>query len=203
MNAGDEIEVGTIVCEGTSGIPLLMDGTTTANDSYCQVPGQAIKMPAKHFHRLRTTNKQLARYWIATCRLMRIFSDNLRAAIVYTAYERCARWLLLTHDRFGRNDILLTHEYLAMMLGSGVPGLRHRSPRCNALDLFNTLTGVLRFKIGPVSKRRPVNATQLPETNSPASFVCQATSKHRRRISSYTCPLCLKSGRYRVPHALD
>lgn len=124
MNAGDEIEVGTIGCEGTSGIPLLMDGTTTANDSYCQVPGQAIKMPAKHFHRLRTTNKQfsalLNRYLQAYVNFLGQLTGCNR---LHSVYERCARWLLLTHDRVGRNDILLTHEYLAMMLGSRRSGV--------------------------------------------------------------------------------
>jgi len=70
MKAGGEIEVGTIGREGTSGIPLLMDGTTTANDSYCQVPGRAIKMPAEHFHHLRTTDKHFSALRIATYRRM-------------------------------------------------------------------------------------------------------------------------------------
>jgi CRP-like cAMP-binding protein len=31
--------------------------------------------------------------------------------------ERCCRWLLMTHDRVEGNDIELTHEFLAAMLG--------------------------------------------------------------------------------------
>jgi CRP-like cAMP-binding protein len=31
--------------------------------------------------------------------------------------ERCARWLLLTHDRVGKNNFLLTQEFLGEMLG--------------------------------------------------------------------------------------
>lgn len=124
MKDGGEIEVGTIGREGTSGIPLILDGTTTANDSYCQVPGRAIKIPVEHFHHLRTTDKQfsalLNRYLQAYVNFLGQLTGCNR---LHSVYERCARWLLLSHDRVGRDEILLTHEYLAMMLGSRRSGV--------------------------------------------------------------------------------
>lgn len=124
MRDGGEIEVGTIGREGTSGIPLLMDGTTTANDSYCQVPGQAIKIPAERFRDLRTTDAQfsavLNRYLQAYVNFLGQLTGCNR---LHSVDERCARWLLLTHDRVGKDEILLTHEYLAMMLGSRRSGV--------------------------------------------------------------------------------
>lgn len=124
MEDGGEIEVGTVGREGTSGIPLLMDGNTTANDSYCQVPGRAIKMTGNRFRHLRTADKQfnavLNRYLQAYVNFLGQLTGCNR---LHSVYERCARWLLLTHDRVVRDDIALTHEYLAMMLGSRRSGV--------------------------------------------------------------------------------
>lgn len=124
MKDGGEIEVGTIGREGTSGIPLLMGGATTANDSYCQVPGRAIKMPADYFHHLRTTSRPfsalLDRYLQAYVNFLGQLAGCNR---LHSVYERCSRWLLLTHDRVDRDEIFLTHEYLAMMLGSRRSGV--------------------------------------------------------------------------------
>ena len=36
---------------------------------------------------------------------------------LHSADERCARWLLTTRDRTGRNEFPLTQEFLAAMLG--------------------------------------------------------------------------------------
>ena len=47
---------------------------------------------------------------------------------LHSVGQRCARWLLHTHDRVGANEFLLTQEFLAEMLGvrrasvSGVAG---------------------------------------------------------------------------------
>jgi hypothetical protein len=41
--------------------------------------------------------------------------------VLHSVEERCARWLLMTHDRVTGDDIRLTHEFLGMMLGARRP----------------------------------------------------------------------------------
>ena len=164
MKNGEAIEVGTIGREGTSGIPLLMGGTTTANDCYCQVPGRAVKMRAEHFHYLRTTNEQfselLNRYLQAYVNFLGQLTGCNR---LHSVYERCARWLLLTHDRVGRNEILLTHEYLAMMLGS------RRSGVTMALAMLQR-AGFIRYAHGCITL---VDRSGLEETTCECYAVAQ------------------------------
>lgn len=124
MKEGGIIEVGTVGREGCSAIPLLMGAGATANDCYCQVPGTAVKLDAKRFHELRVTDvsfrARLDRYLQGYVNFLGQLAGCNR---LHSVYERCSRWLLLTHDRVGRNNIALTHEYLAMMLGSRRSGV--------------------------------------------------------------------------------
>jgi CRP-like cAMP-binding protein len=123
MQDGNQIEVGTIGCEGTSGIPLLLGATTTANESYCQVPGRAIKINAKLFQSLRSNPRfcQLLDRYVQS--YVNMLGQLAACNRLHHVYERCARWLLMTQDRVGAMEIRLTHEYLAMMLGSRRSGV--------------------------------------------------------------------------------
>ncbi len=124
MKDGNQIEVGTIGREGVSAFPLLMGASSTANDCYCQVPGRAVKIDAKSFRELSASNSGLRqlldRYLQAYVNMLGQLAACNR---LHSVYERCSRWLLLTHDRVNSRDISLTHEYLAMMLGTGRSGV--------------------------------------------------------------------------------
>lgn len=124
MRDGTQIEVGTIGREGMSAFPLLMGATMTANFCYCQVRGRAIKIPADVFHELTATDlgfrQLLDRYLQAYVNMLGQLAACNR---LHSIYERCARWLLMTRDRVDGDDIPLTQEFLAMMLGTGRSGV--------------------------------------------------------------------------------
>ena len=124
MKNGGMIEIGTIGREGTSAVPLVMGSETSANESFCQVPGKAWKMPAETFRSLLETSRLfrefLNRYLQAYVNMLGQLAACNR---LHSVYERCARWLLMTGDRVGSNEFPLTHEFLAIMLGSRRSGV--------------------------------------------------------------------------------
>lgn len=123
MQDGSQIEVGTIGREGVSAIPLLLGATTTANEAYCQVPGLAIRIEVALFDRLKSNprfRQLLDRYVQAYVNMLGQLAACNR---LHNVYERCARWLLMTQDRVDSTKIELTHEYLAMMLGTQRSGV--------------------------------------------------------------------------------
>jgi CRP-like cAMP-binding protein len=124
MKDGGIIEIGTIGREGTSGVPLVMGSDTSANESFCQVPGRAWKMSADTFRGLVANNPLfrdfLNRYLQAYVNMLGQLAACNR---LHTVQERCARWLLMTSDRVGGNEFPLTHEFLGIMLGSRRSGV--------------------------------------------------------------------------------
>ena len=125
MRDGSSIEVGTVGREGVSAIPLLLGATTSANESYCQVPGRAIVINVDHFQRLLGAGQDHFRNVVD--RFLQAYVNMLGQLAAcngkHNVYERCARWLLLTHDRVNSDKIALTHEYLSMMLGARRSGV--------------------------------------------------------------------------------
>jgi len=120
MRDGGSIEVGTVGREGVSAIPLLLGATSSANESYCQVPGRAVVISSDHFRRLLSAEDDGFRSVLD--RFLQAYVNMLGQLAAcngkHSVHERCARWLLLTHDRVNSDKIALSHEYLSMMLGA-------------------------------------------------------------------------------------
>jgi CRP-like cAMP-binding protein len=125
MRDASSIEIGTVGREGVSAIPLLLGATTSANESYCQVPGRAVVISSNHFRGLLNAGND--RFRRVLDRFLQAYVNMLGQLAAcngkHSIYERCARWLLLTHDRVSSDEIALSHEYLAMMLGSRRSGV--------------------------------------------------------------------------------
>jgi CRP-like cAMP-binding protein len=60
---------------------------------------------------------------------------------LHTADERCARWLLMAHDRVGTDTFQLSHEFLAMMLGV-------RRPTATVVAGTLQSAGLIRYRRG-------------------------------------------------------
>lgn len=119
MEDGSVVEVGTIGNEGMVGISLFLDADALPSRTLVQVAGEGKRMPAEVFGDGAQARPQFQR-------LLRRYTHAYLTQVAQTAAcnrmhsldERCARWLLMTHDRVGRAEqFVLTHEFLAFMLG--------------------------------------------------------------------------------------
>jgi CRP-like cAMP-binding protein len=119
VDRGEGVEVATVGNEGIAGLPVFLGVEEPASlETFVQVPGMALGMRAQvlrgHLERDRHLVKLLGCY---TQALITQISQGSACNRIHSAEQRCARWLLMTHDRVSRDEFELTHEFLAQMLG--------------------------------------------------------------------------------------
>jgi CRP-like cAMP-binding protein len=117
MPDGDMIEVATIGNEGGVGLPTSASGTSSPNKVFVQVPGAGVRIEAAALEkesRQEPLRQLLADYHTA---FLYQVSQSVACNGLHPVLQRCCRWLLMTHDRVSGNEIQLTHEFLATMLG--------------------------------------------------------------------------------------
>lgn len=166
MENGAAIEVGTIGFEGFSTIEALTGGREALETVVCQIPGEALRMRIGPFlaaieHR-SVLRDMVNRYLY--CYLAQV-SQSVACNRLHTTEERFAKWILMCHDRVPGDEIAITQEFLADMLGV------HRPSVSLIARSFQQL-GLIRYNRGLINV---VDRTGLEE----ASCECYAVVRKR------------------------
>ena len=118
------VEVGTVGFEGMVGMPLLLHGTSAPTRALVQVDGEAYRIPTASFLRIvamsDATYRILLRFALA---FFNQVAQSVACNRLHSLEERCARWLLITHDRVDGDEFRLTQEFLSFMLGVHRPAV--------------------------------------------------------------------------------
>jgi CRP-like cAMP-binding protein len=118
MTNGSTIEVGMIGREGVVGVPALLGSEASAQHIIIQVPGTALRMSAAKckaaFEESTAVRAIVLRYTLA---LLDLGAQTAACNRLHSIEQRCARWLLMALDRLDGNELPMTHEFLASMLG--------------------------------------------------------------------------------------
>ena len=103
---------------GMFGMPMALGIGISAVRAWVQRSGTAMRMTAAHFRAEFEKNMPLQRaLFHYTHLLMAQVSQTAACNRFHEAQARLARWLLMTSDRLHADEFLLTHEFLAHMLG--------------------------------------------------------------------------------------
>jgi len=107
MGDGTMSEAGIVGNEGMIGLPVFLGAEKTPTKSFIRLPGTEIR-------RNGALVSILQRYTLA---YQTMLAQNSACNSQHKISQRCARWLLLTHDRVGKDQFELTQEFLGQMLG--------------------------------------------------------------------------------------
>jgi CRP-like cAMP-binding protein len=118
MENGSSAEMGLTGNDGVVGIALFMGGGTMPNRAVVQSAGDAIRMKAKvlqdEFAIGGKFQHLLLRY---TQALITQISQTAVCNRLHSVEQQLCRWLLLSHDRLKVDELIMTQELIADMLG--------------------------------------------------------------------------------------
>ncbi len=118
------IEVGMVGREGITGLGVVLGDERSANETLVQSAGTAQRMSSVALRKAMKSSPALAAILL---RYVNVFIAQASQTALANGRgrldERLARWLLMWHDRVGDADLIITHEFLAILLGVRRPGV--------------------------------------------------------------------------------
>jgi len=116
--SGASAQIAVVGNEGIVGVPLFMGGGSTPSRAVVHSAGEGYRMPGpairEEFERSAAVMKVLLRYTQA------MIAQTAQTAVCnrhHTVAQQLCRWLLLSLDRLPGNELVVTQELMAQLLG--------------------------------------------------------------------------------------
>jgi CRP-like cAMP-binding protein len=142
---GASAEISVVGNEGLIGIALFMGGETTPSRAIVQSAGHAYRLVGQllknEFHRNGPMQVLLLRYTQA------LITQMAQTAVCnrhHSVDQQLCRWLLLSLDRLPSNQLTMTQELIANMLGVRREGVTEAAGKLHKL-------GVIRYARGQIT----------------------------------------------------
>jgi CRP-like cAMP-binding protein len=146
MENGATVESGFIGREGMSGIPVLLNAGQTTMPTFCQIPGEAVRVRSEQIRNLYEQSGEARRIfnrYIHT--VVVVGSQSAACNALHRVEARMCRWLLMSSDGVASDEVNLTHEYLAGMLGVRRPGVTEVACKLRDEGLIDYTRGQIRI----------------------------------------------------------
>ncbi|MFL5737829.1 MAG: Crp/Fnr family transcriptional regulator [Actinomycetota bacterium] len=139
------VEAATVGREGVVDVFAALASRIAPQRVIGQVPGSFLAIPVDQFQKIydhAPVVRRLIQGYIEA--LFVQISVNAACLAVHHLNERCARWLLQTHDRVDSDTFELKQEFLAMMLGVHRPSVSIAAKTLQA-------SGLVTYKRGKIT----------------------------------------------------
>ena len=165
MEDGASAEIAIVGNEGMLGISLFMGGDTTPSRAVVQSAGQGYRLKAEllkaEFGRFGPTMHLLLRY---TQALITQMSQTAVCNRHHSVEQQLCRWLLLSLDRLGSNQLSMTQELIANMLGVRREGITKNAGKLQDAGLIKYHRGRITVLDRPGLEARCCECYQVVKT---------------------------------------
>src|SRR6202162_2035718 len=165
MEDGASAEIAIVGNEGILGISLFMGGETTPSRAVVQSAGHAFRLKAallkNEFGRFGPTMHLLLRYTQA------LITQMAQTAVCnrhHSVDQQLCRWLLLSLDRLQTNELSMTQELIANMLGVRREGVTEAAGELQDAGLIHYSRGRITVIDRPGLEARACECYQVVKT---------------------------------------
>jgi len=165
MEDGASAEIAIVGNEGILGISLFMGGETTPSRAVVQSAGHAFRLKAvllkNEFGRFGPTMHLLLRYTQA------LITQMAQTAVCnrhHSVDQQLCRWLLLSLDRLQTNELSMTQELIANMLGVRREGVTEAAGKLQDVGLISYRRGRITVLDRPGLEARSCECYQVVKT---------------------------------------
>jgi CRP-like cAMP-binding protein len=155
LNDGDSAEISVVGNDGVVGVVSFMGGESTQSRAMVQSAGRAYQMAGYHLREIFRTDDAmqslLLRY---TQALMTQMGQTAVCNRHHSVDQQLCRWLLLSLDRLPTNELVMTQELIANMLGVRREGVNEAAGKLEKL-------GIIRYARGRITVLDRLKLEQL------------------------------------------
>ena len=124
MRNGDTLETATVGCEGASWISASIGAPSMPCETIVAIGGKALVLKIDDLDHEMQENEHFRDLLTQYSHALLIHSLRMTGCTgLHSLPQRTARWMLTTLDRVTEAEFAVTHEFLAMLLGSSRPSI--------------------------------------------------------------------------------
>jgi CRP-like cAMP-binding protein len=121
---GRSVEVAIVGKEGIVGTPLVVGLNRGPHRAVMQIPGSGLRVKSAVLIDTLRSAPEMRLIWNRDVLIQGLQVAQIAACNrLHEIEQRLARWLLMCQDRIDSEILLVTHEFLAQMLGTGRPSV--------------------------------------------------------------------------------
>ena len=141
---GNSAELAVVGCEGMIGVSLFMGGETTPNRAVVQSACKAYRLPAQLLKAQFAEGGALQLLLLKfTQALITQISQTAVCNLHHSVDQQLCRWLLLSLDRLPGNQLQMTQELIANMLGVRRQGVTEAARKLERDGLISYRRGLI------------------------------------------------------------
>jgi CRP-like cAMP-binding protein len=169
-SGGATVEVAVVGSEGVASISAVLGHNVLPFRVVAQIPGRAVRTPTDLIAEMVTDCRGLhSRLLDYAHQMLAQVAQSAVCNRFHNAKQRLARWLLMTADRAGSNELPMTHEFISYMVGGPRSAVTEAASELRESGAIDYRRGLIIIRSTALLKQQSCECYEVLAEASPAA----------------------------------